>query len=118
MTAPPAVGRGAEVVHEPLRGDDAGLCTRDAVVEVEHAEEELRLGPELELPERLEEAHVDVISLDGKVDPVERTTEAQRQRVRDVDERLRVQRSLGVMALVAMAEVVTELHVARHAATE
>ena len=118
MTAPSAVGCGAEVVHEPLRGDDARLRAGDAVLEVQHAEEELRLGTQLQLPERLEEAHVDVVALHGEVDPVERATEAQRQRVRDLDERLRVEGPLGVMALVAVAEVVAELHVAGHAATE
>ena len=118
MTAPAAVGRHAEVVDEALGGHDAGLGAGEAVVGVEQAEVQPRLGPQRQLPERLEEAHVDAAALHRQVDPVERPAEAERQGVGDLDERLGVVGALAVVALVAVAEVVAELHVGRDAAAE
>ena len=118
VPSPAAVGGDSEVVHEALRRDDARLRACDAVLEVEDAQVQLGLGSQLQLSERLEEADVDVIALHGEVDPVERTAEAQGERVRDLDERLRVERALLVVALVPVAEVVAELDVTRHAAPQ
>ena len=52
------------------------------------------------------------------MDPVERAAEAEREGVGDGDEGLGVVRPVAVVALVAVAEVVAELHVGRDAAPE
>ncbi len=118
VPTPPAVGGDPEVVDEPLRGDDACLGAHDAVAEVQQSEVQASLRPQRELPERLEEPKVDRVALDREMDPVERAAQAQREGVRDLDERLRAVRPLPVMPLVPVAEVVSELYARRNGAAE
>ena len=113
VAAPPAVGGDAEVVDEPLGGDDAGLGADETVGGVDEAEVQARLRSQGELGQGLEEADVDAPALHRQVDPVERPAEAERQGVGDVDERLGVVGPLTVVALVPVAEVVAELDVGR-----
>ena len=118
VATPPAVGRHAELVDEALGGDDAGGRPGEAVGRVDQAEVEVRLRTQGELRQGLEEADVDTSALNGQMDPVERSSEAERQGVGDVDERLGVVGALAVMSLVPVAEVVAEVDVGGDAAPE
>ena len=118
MTSPAAVGRHAEVVDEALGRHDPGPGAHETVVGVEQAEVQPRLGPQGQLRQHLEERHVDPTALHRQVDPVERAAEAQREGVGDGDEGLGVVRPVAMVAFVAVAEVVAELHVARDAASQ
>ena len=118
VPAPPAVGGDAEVVDEPLRSDDAGLGAGETVGGVDQAEVQARLWAQGELGQGLEEADVDSPTLHGQMHPVERTAEAERQGVGDVDERLGVVGAFAVVALVPVAEVVAEVDVGGNASAE
>jgi hypothetical protein len=71
VTAPSAVGGDAEVVYEPLRGDNTSLGAGDAVGRMEKPEVELGLRAQRQSGQLLEEADVDPALLDRQVDPVE-----------------------------------------------
>ena len=119
VAAPPAVGGDAEVVDEPLGGDDARLGAGDAVGGVNETEVQARLRTQGRAgPASRRTPTSTRPPCTGQMDPVQRPAEAERQGIGDVDERLGVVGPFAVVTLVAVAEVVAELDVGRDAAAE
>ena len=112
----PAAFRGhAEARHEAARHLDAAPRALHAVRVVHHAQVELRLRAQAQIPKRRIVGLVRALARDGHVDPVQRAPQAGRERIGHLDEPARVRGLLEVPVLhVAVAEVIAQLDVRRH----
>ena len=116
MAGPAAIGGDAEVVDEALRRDDPGPGAQLAVRRMEQPEVQPRLGSERELGQGLEEPQVR--------SPATGRWSQSSDRLRLRERALATSTSgwavgaIAVVRLVAVTEVVAELHARRDAAAQ